>query len=787
MRTYATLLRTKIWNQRSSSAGMIVVLWLGLGTFSSLLTIRHGVLYRPIPLYEPERLVQIKLSSLVEGRPLELEYFTYEEFRTWKEGNRSFECFVAVQDGAKDNFVHLQGPDEPERLNAARITRDFLPCLGVSLKGGPGLSNDSAESSPEVLLGYSLWARKFGAARDIENLNVNFNQMSHRIVGVMPAFFQEEASQALLGRGADIWMPLNESSGSKHLGNRSIRIIGRLRDGRVPAEASSDLTHLLKGFPGAPEKSTVQLASLQEQFVERARPALRLLSIGGALVFILTCANATALLLGRNMTRSRESTIRLALGASRARFITEGIIEGLVLTGIAGALATITNSWWIKLVSSLAPDFLSHQAEIETFSESSLYTIGLSLLAGLALGSVTAIQASPSHGRDSLSKEGAPWVSPTAVRRLQRVAALEVASALVLLVGAGVVFQSYSRARRTPTGMNLQRVLAFDLFLPNGNHLRKEQARTAEFFEAVKHGISSLPGVENVAITSSVPLRSRDYYHDQWRLRKVDEHYFSLLQVPLIKGRTFESSDRGMHQKVAVVNQALARRFFPGQDPVGQIWNGQYRIIGVAPDTTHEDLGARPQPALYIYHWQQPDERMSFLIRTSVDPSNLIRMIKNTIWSLDPNQPISNISTLEDLVNGSAGQRMRMLFTLVFGAFAVLAFILAAVGIHAITRLFHSQRKREYCLRLALGASPSQIGLMILSRTLALVKSGFGLGLVFAIIGSTLISDLLFQTSPLDLLVLASAFFLLSLPVLLTSAVYFRGFLRSNLEDLLRH
>jgi putative ABC transport system permease protein len=746
----------------------VLTLALGIGANAAIFSVVNAVLLRPLPYPSPDRLMMVWTHNPRQG--FEKDVSTYPNFDDWRRENRSFERLAAYTGGS----YTLTGAGEPTQIRGAVVTPGFFETLGLPAARGRvfGDTEGRAGSDRAVVLAHGLWKRRFSSDHAIVGKTVLLNGVSHEVLGVMPEGFAYPED-------ADLWTPLAPSERFAELmqarGAFWLTVIGRLRPGVPRPAAQSEMdgiaSRLERQYP-ANEGLGIRLVPMHEEIVgEVQRPLLILL---GAVCFVLliACANVANLLLTRAASRQKELAIRAALGAGRARLVRQMLTESLLLALVGGGVGLLLAAWGVDLLQTMAPTNVPRLALVAVDPAVLAYTVSASLITGLAFGLVPAFQGTSSAG-ESLKEGGRTGSEGSGGRRLRSaLAVLEIATALVLLIGAGLLVRSFIAMNRVDLGFEARQVLALGLELPRARYPQGPQVTA--FYEQLAARLSGLPGVESTAAGSSLLLSSLpqsaglqvegrppaagDGANVPVPYDAVTPDFFRTLRIPLIAGRLFTAADGPTALRVVVVNQAFVRRYFPDTNPIGRrVTFGDstdsntswLTIVGVVADTRRGGLH-RPQPwaELYYPHAQAPDRRMFVLLRTAGDPMNLARAAQAEVWSIDRDQPVSSVRTVEAIV--ARAHANRRFTTLLLGLFAAVALVLAGIGVYGVIAYSTAQRTQEIGIRMALGAGRSHVLRMVVGEGLRIGAAGLLLGIAVSLALTRLMSGLLFGVSARD-------------------------------------
>ncbi len=758
------------------TAVAVLTLALGLGANTAIFSLVHGVLLRPLPYPEPERLAMVWLNNPGEG--IDKDVTSFPHFADWRQQARSFDQLVAYSGGG---FI-LTGRGEPEQLRGARVAAGFFPMLGVPAIHGRGLLDEENQPGREkvVVLGHGLWQRRFGGDPAIVGQAVSLSGATYTVVGVMPRGFQ-------FPEEAELWTPLAPVGPYEQFlaarGSLWLSVTGRLKPG-VPlpaaqAEMDTVASAINKAYPDRSQYG-VKLEALHQTVSGDVRPALLLLLGAVGLVLLIACANVANLLLARASSRRREIAIRSALGAGRGRVIRQLLTESLLLGLTGGVLGVILARTGVEAFVAANPAALPRLETVQVDGTILLFALAASILTGLVFGLVPAIQTF----REAVSEHlGDATRGSSEGGRSQRLRAsfvvAETALALVLLVGAGLLVRSFVRILNLNPGLDASRVVTLGLTLPDARY--PEADRIHAFYERLLTDLRALPGVRSAGGSSSL-LLSRLPNSGTLRVEgvappppgtpeepvttdSVTTGFFETLSVPLKSGRLFEERDAHPPEAlrarpvptVVVVNEALVRRFFPGQDPVGRritfgnpsnprvIWS---EIVGVVGDVRRSGLDKEPRAEAYAYQGQVPDNSLYLTVRADGDLLAVARAAQRAVWAVDPDLPISGVRPLADLLRGTVAERRLSMGLL--AAFGALALLLAAIGIYGVMAFSTAARTRELGIRLALGAAPRDVLHLILRDGAKVAALGVGLGVVGALAASRFLSSMLFGVSATD-------------------------------------
>jgi putative ABC transport system permease protein len=745
----------------------ILVTALGIGANTAAFSVADFVLIRPLPFAQPDRLV--KLWEHPPGHVYELSPPNYRDF---KERNRSFAAIGAFH----STSVNLVGEGEPQRLNGSALTGDVLPMLGVQPLLGRTFTDADDRSGVDgtVLLSYGLWQRNFGGDAAVLGQRVMLNGDPRVVIGVMPRDFHFPNADAAL------WtlMPRDERENTER-DNNWFQVIARLKPGvtiaQAQAEASLIASSLAAEYPKENRNVGAAVFSLRHELSSQSE--LMLLALCGAsiCVLLIACANLANLLIARSLTRRRELDVRLALGAGRERLVRQLMTESLVIAALGGALGVAIAVLSVPLLSRLVPNSLP-LAETPTVDFRVLVVAGLvSALTGIAFGVFPALRAS---GKGDLSalREGSRSGGGRRARVRSALVVVEVMASVVLLVSSGLLLRALSRVESTDPGFRTDDVVTLRTALPvphyDSNTVREQ------YFHRVLDGVRALPGVQSAAYISFLPMTmtggifpveangvpSNGADGRNASLRYATPGFFSSMGIPLRMGRDIDETDELNRPLVAVVSESFAKKYFPGENPLGKrftIAPGEEEIVGVVGDVKVRGLERTSEPQMYLSYKQQVGRSFPFfvpkdlVIRSTAPMAQLVPAVRRIIHEADPTQPISNVQSMADLVSDQVASRAVQVR--VIAAFAVVAFFLAAVGIHGLLAFSVSQRKHEIGVRMALGAQQGAIVSLVVLQGVVLALCGVIPGIALAYAAGRGMQSLLFGVEPGDAATFAAA------------------------------
>ncbi|HEU4510491.1 MAG TPA: ABC transporter permease [Pyrinomonadaceae bacterium] len=753
---------------------VVLTLALGIGANTALFSIINALLLRPLPLPQPEQVVQVWEVSRQSGNlkfPVALPNMV-----DWRTQSSSFAHIAAYSSAG----VNLTVDDQPEHISLLSVTIDYFRVIGVAPAMGRDLrEEDGLPDAPRTaVLSHGFWQRRFASDPQIVGRTIRLNSENCTIIGVMPKGFAFPNSEVA------IWAPMrgNLAAAGRHV--HSYQAIARLKPGVGLQQAQTEMdaiaSRLEQEYAGTNKDVGVRLVSLQKELVESDQP--RLLLLFGALftVLLITCANLAGLLSARASARQKESAIRSALGAGRHRLVRQMLTESMLMVLLGGALGVLVAYLGVKALLAIYPTTPPTWTEFGIDRAALIFTLGISVLVGLGFGLLPALQFSRTRLNETL-KEGNRGTAGRATEKLRAVlVTVQIALALVLLTAGGLLIRSMWQLQQVNPGFNPEQMLTMQLTLPRAKYAEDEQR--SRFFEGVLEQIKALPDVKSAAVASQLPFVGGNSASSfqivggpplpkgetlDTNRRTVSTDYFQTLGLQLLRGRTFDSRDTAKGPRAVVINEAMARKFWPGDDPLGRYLtfnsDTQYEIIGVVSNAKHSSLQEEDAPQAYTSHQQVASRTMDLAVRANYsfdgEPAPLINAIRQTVTKIDPEQAVHNIGTMEQRLSESiAPQRF---VALLLSLFAALALIQALIGIYGVMSYAVAQRKQELGIRIALGAQPGGILSLVLRRGMKLTLIGLGLGLIGAVASTRLLRDMLFGIKPFDPLTFAGMTLLL--------------------------
>ena len=745
----------------------VIALALGIGANSAIFSVVDAVLLRPLPFKHPEQLAMVWENAAHMGFPRNTP--SPANFLDWRKQTQSFTGMAAM---AERSF-NLTGVGEPERLEGRRVSANLFELLGVpALLGRTFGPDDDRPGTHVVLLSYSLWQRRFGSDPAVIGRALTLNGESYTVVGVMPQLTQLPGYENV---NDQLWVPIAfPSEEAAQRGNHFLEVIARRKPvvtlKQAQAEMETISARLAQQYPDYNTRIGAVVVPLHEQVVGDIKPALLVLLGAVGFVLLIACANVANLLLARAAVRQKEISVRLALGASQSRLVRQFLTESVLLAMFGAGLGLLLAFFGLRALRTFIPPSISQVETINIDARVLIFTVLVAVVTGIAFGLAPAIHGSRLNLNDTLKEGGRDSAGGVGNRARGLLVIGEVAVSFVLLIGAGLLINSFFHLRNLDPGFRADHLLTMKLDLSEVKYPDRE--RRAAFFDEVMRRVRELPGVRSTAVAGNLPLT---YNGDSMTIsvegvsdpptdqrpdvifRAIGPGYFNTMGIPIVRGRDFTDQDKADSKDLVVISEKTAQHFWPGQDPIGKrlkpgssTSKSEWReVIGIVKDVRQNDLIAPPKMQMYFTYRQLKDIAANALVvRTTIEPMILAGSVRNAIWSVDKDQTVADIYTMDHIVaTAVARQRFSMVL---LGVFAALALLLASVGIYGVMSYSVAQRTREIGIRMALGARRADVLQMTVRQGLKLVGAGMILGLGAAFLLTRVMATLLYGISATD-------------------------------------
>ena len=742
----------------------ILTFAVGIGVNTAVFSVLDGVLLRPLPYPGANRITMVWLDNTREG--IKEDITSYPNYRDWRDQNASYQHLAAYSESA----FSLTGAGEPERLIGAAVTANFFDVMGLTPMAGRlfTAANEVEGQDGVIVISHGLWQRRFGGAADVIGRTITLSTRPHEIIGIMPP-------ELRWPERAELWKPLAPPQQTREArGSFWLPVIGRLKPGVSVQQAQTEMSgisdRIASAFPGN-RGYGANVVPLREQLVGSIERPLAILMAAVLFVLLIACANLANLMLGRTAARRRELAVRTAMGAGRARLVRQIVTEALVLALIGGASGVLMAYWATGFFVALAGDSIPGAEQIRLDARVLGFAFLVATVSALLAGLLPAVQASRAAVADVL-REGGRQGGPAGSRRTRSVlVAAEVALALVLLTGAGLLLQTLWGMQRVDRGFSVERIGMATISLPSGSYRTPDDVRG--FYARLLERVRAVPGVESAALGSGVllPLIANSGFFSvegkpipppeqrpEYPYELVSPGYFETIGARMARGRTFAEQDHAQAPFVAVVNETLANSAWPGEDPIGRRMrpgDGSdsgvpwLTVIGVVKDLRRADVKRGIRPEVYLSSLQRTPRTQTIIFRAAGDPSAAMTTIRREVQALDPQLPLFRVTTLEAELAGTLSQP-RFQATLLTG-FAAIALLLASIGIYGVTSHAVSQRTQEVGIRMAMGAPRATVRMLILRQHVAPALVGIAIGLAGAFVLSRFLSSLLYGVGAVDL------------------------------------
>lgn len=761
----------------------VMTLALGVGANTAIFSVVNALLLRSMPYPNSDQLVTFSGNG-ENGPDGNAGYTTFVD---WRERSKSFDQMAIIRSWSGT----LTGQGDPEMIQGLRVSGNYFRMLGIAPQLGRDFKDEEDRPATRfvIMLSHALWQQRFNADQNVIGKTISLSGQNFTIVGVMPQSFEDYLA-ANFYKPADVWAPLGYDvtlpwacRDCQHL-----KVVGRLKSGINIEQATTEMSLIQEGLrrehPKIYAYPGINMLRLQDKFVGSIRPALYLLLVAVGFVLLIACANVANLLLARATQRAREMAIRAALGARRSSLVRQLLTESLMLSLLGAGAGLLLSLWGTEMLTKLSPATILQLQQVKTDVRVLGFTVAISLITGVLFGLVPALQSSKTDLQLAL-KEGGDRTQSGRQNRLRNLLVVsEVALALALLIGAGLLVRSFAQLLSVKPGFEPHNLLT--MMVPTTGDKYEEGEPVRAFYREVINRVKALPGVENVAIVSNLPFGGngdRSGFHmEQKPLANPGEapsaerygispDYLQTMGIAVLRGRGFNDQDSANAPPTALISETAARRFWPNEDPIGvRIRLGGTdsplrTIVGIVGDVSHQGLDDQPDMQVYVPHNQWTDSYMQLVIRTSVEPALLAAAVRNQIREVDANLPVYQIATMKQLISHSMAQRR---FTMVLcGVFAGVALLMAAIGIYGVMAYTVSQRTQELGIRVALGAQSSDVMKLVIGQGMKLAVSGVAIGLLGAWALTRLMKSLLFGISVTDPLTFGGIALLLTLVALL--------------------
>jgi putative ABC transport system permease protein len=750
------------------TAVAVIIMALGIGANTAIFSLVRAVLLRPLPFANPDRLVMVWEDAAFIGFPKNTP--APANYSDWKTRNEVFEDMAAID----SRSYNLVGDGEPEKVYALGVTAGFFPLLGVEPALGRVLTpeDDRPEANKVAVISYPLWQSRYGGEASIVGRDILLNDRKYTVVGVMPRGFQ------FLDAEIHFWVPSEFTPEQlADRGDHYLQVIARMKPGVTLDEANSNIKTIMaqiaRDNPGDAGRLGANVISLREELTGETRRPLIVLLVAVAFVLLIASANLANLLLSRALGRSKEVAVRTALGASRGRLIRQLLTESVLLSFAGGVAGAVVAVWSFEFLRHLIPPGLSLFVDLRIDTTVLVFTLALSVITGMVFGLAPALHSSRVDLNEALKQGGGRTSLSAGHRRLQgAMIVVEVALAMVLLVGAGLLIKTFTHLRDQYASLRAESVLALRTQLPESRY--KDPQRRFAFYEQVLERVTALPGVVSAAYTTSLPLDwkggtngitiegrpvEQGIIYDA-NHRQISPDYFKVMGITLKQGRFFNDGDNKQSMPVVIINETMAREFWPDESALGKRFKqgmGSTRapwatVVGIVADVRQMGAEVPVKAEMYLPYQQAPGQPWyaprDLVIRTSAEPMSLVASVTARVHEVDADQPVSNIQTMKEVLGKEFGQRETG--TTLLGVFAALALLLAAIGLYGVLSYFVSQRIPEFGVRMALGAQSRDILLLVLKRGMGLAMLGLAIGLAASFALTRLMQSLLFEVSASD-------------------------------------
>jgi putative ABC transport system permease protein len=778
------------------TAASVLVLAIGIGAVSVMFSTLNSVALRPLPFEDPNELVWAWGTNETRNS----NSMSAPDYWDYREQSNSFESFAAFLVFTPRAII--TGESEPERVFSTLVSHNLFSTLGVAPQIGRPflLEEERAGSDNVVIVSHGFWQRQYGGDRSVVGSSITINGEPYNLVGVMPVDFDYPG-------GIELWFPIQERIPfAQGRGNNNFFYVGRLRAGVSLEQAQTEvdvIAHRLEqAYPETNESWGLRLVTLHERYFSGARTSLlTMLGLVG-LVLLIACANVASLSLARAVARGNEVAVRFSLGAVRSRVIRQLLTESLLVALVGGAVGLGLARFGITALKSFGPASLPRLQEVSIDGTVLAFAFLLALVTSLLFGIVPALKGTSISLAETLKIGGTRGASHGRAGFRNALVVTQVALSLMLMIASGLLVQSFLRLQGVSAGFQVEGVLGAELQLPQWKYGTPEEQ--VQGWTQVYERVAAIPGVMAVGAIDQVPIRSggtwnhiypadrppsnaaeRDQMAGQRRI--ASDEYFTALGIPILAGRALEPTDVQDSPAVMVISNAMAERVFPGESPLGKdlvLWGQNFAVVGVAADVREFGLAADYPSVFYLSTRQVPQARLQLLVRTAGDPLAIAPALRNAVWEVDRDIPISGFETMQARVSRSlAGSRFSMLLVVVF---ALVALILASMGLYGVLAYFVRQRNRELGIRVALGAGPGSVIGLVVKRGMTLAAVGILLGLAGGFAGARVLRSFLYDIAPTDILTYSGVSLSLAAIALLACVVPARRATKVDPQEVLR-
>jgi putative ABC transport system permease protein len=764
---------TRILRQNPGfTAVAILTMALGIGANTAIFSVVYAALLRPLPYYQPAEIATLGETRDQTHLPdSSFANTSYPDYIDWTQRAKSFDSMGGYQG---DQFIY-SGSGNPETLQGGQITASFFSTLGVKMAlGRDFLPGEDVPNAPKIaIVSHVFWEQRLGGNPSVVGQALRLDSQAYTLVGVLPENFDFAPVSS-----PPIWVPINPTNGLERRNLRWLDIIARFKAGVSPAQAYSEMktinSQLAAAYPQQNASVAIVMGTLRDRIVGKVQPLLLTLLGAVSFVLLIACANVASLFLARVADRRKEIAVRVALGAGRKALVRQFLTESLVIAFAGGGLGLLWSQWGVKLMLAIIPkdelDAMPYLKAAQIDPAVLAFTVFAAVITGILFGVVPAIQMSRTDVNQGLRDEGRGASAGAEKSRLRDMLVVsEIALALVLLAGAGLMVKSVIALMHQDPGFSTQNLLTFAVGLPDNTY--KDDPSALRFERAFSDKLRNLPGVQDAAVVNILPLSGNGStvrfvvegrpiaqgHEDECNIREASANYFQVMRVPLIEGRYAGATDVADKPPVVIVNKAFATAYFPNEDPVGKRFRFTYsdkqpfrEIVGVVGNENEGQLDEPVAPTLYLPFEQSTESYMNFAVRTKTEPAALIPSVREALREMDREVPLIAPKTMDQIVAESPAVFLRKFPSVLIGSFAGLAMLLAMVGLYGLVSYSVSRRTREIGIRIALGAQSADVFRMILTRGLQLAALGVLLGLAAAAALTQLLSSLLFGVHPID-------------------------------------